>query len=178
MRASSPRVSTLIASGQTMRLYRASLSRASPSGVRRLRPADVTRAMDRPWSRCRPENSAPAEKPITASDRRNILVGYRAGDRAAVIRSCPSRSARAQRPRASPDEGRRRVAGLTSIVRPHRPVVHSGQVRPRTLYQANVPRARLVPSPNPLFLVARARNSTFLPSKFKGLARSGCRSTR
>src|SRR5580692_7547396 len=56
--------------------------------------------------------------------------------------------------RASP--GRATASrGPTSIVRSPRPDVQIARVLPRTLYQAFVPRARLVPAPDPLFLVAR-----------------------
>jgi hypothetical protein len=84
-------------------------------------------------------------------------VGYRAGEGTVVIRSlteqvCGRRDARLTR---------RPVPGLTSIVRGHRPDVQIAPVRDELMYQAFVPRGPAVPSPNPLFLVARQSQLDF-----------------
>ena len=81
----------------------------------------------------------------------NILVGCRAGEKAR--RASPGRAGLrwAQRASASSHESDGPDTGLTPSVRPSHPDVQNAQVPYEPLYQAHVPRARLVPTPDPLF---------------------------
>ena len=102
--------------------------------------------------------------PITLHPAVGIFSWPAADERTAVIRRTEQVYGRRKRARASHDE-RRRLAGLTSIVRSQRSDVQSRRVRPRPLYQAHVTRGPAVPSPDPFFLVARGRTRAWKPRR-------------